>query len=64
MDDRDRIITAEIERLKRAWQNAQDRYAYSGSRSTERTMHNYQVLWVALEDLLARYEEERIEKKK
>jgi len=47
-----KIIEAEIERLGRAWQAAQDRYAYSGSASTDRTMYKYQVLQNALENYL------------
>lgn len=57
MGYREQIITDEIKRLKIAWQNAQDRYAYNDSRSTERTMQKYQVLMDALEDILAVYEE-------
>lgn len=54
MDDVEQIITEEIRRLKQAYTNAQDRYAYSGSRSTENTMHKYDVLAMALEDFLFR----------
>jgi hypothetical protein len=47
-----RIITDEIERMERAWRNAQDRYAYSGSASTDHTMHKYDTLRNALETYL------------
>lgn len=49
-----RIIEAEIDRLERAWRDAQERYAYSGSASTDRTMHKYSVLQMALEEYLTR----------
>lgn len=52
-----KIIEAEIERLERAWKNAQDRYAYSGSASTDRTMYKYQVLQHALENYLTSNED-------
>lgn len=57
MGGREKIISDEIKRLKQAWRNAQDRYAYCESRSTERTMHKYETIWTALEDILAIYEE-------
>lgn len=47
-----KIIEAEIDRLDKAYRNAQDRYAYSGSASTDRTMYKYQVLQRALEGYL------------
>jgi hypothetical protein len=47
-----KIIEAELDRLDLAYRNAQDRYAYSGSASTDRTMHKYQVLQTALENYL------------
>jgi hypothetical protein len=60
--DEVRIITDEIERLERAWKNAQDRYAYSGSASTDHTMHKYDTLRNALEDYLNRSAESAAEK--
>lgn len=57
-----RIITDEIERLERAWRNAQDRYAYSGSASTDHTMHKYDTLRNALEGYLNRNAESAAEK--
>ena len=48
-----KIIEKEIERLKQAYKNAQDRYAYTGSPSTDRTMYKYSVLKDALEKSLA-----------
>lgn len=47
-----KIIEAELDRLDLAYRNAKDRYAYSGSASTDRTMHKYQVLQTALENYL------------
>ena len=52
IDEDRKIIEAEIDRLGRAWQAAQDRYAYSGSASTDRTRYKYQVLQNALENYL------------
>jgi hypothetical protein len=49
-----RIIEAEISRLEAAYRDAQERYAYTGSPSTDRTMHKYQVLQTALEEYLTR----------
>jgi hypothetical protein len=51
--DAEQIVKKEIERLKRAYNDAQDRYAYSGSRSTDNTMYKYAVLKDALEKSLA-----------
>ena len=48
-----KIVEKEIKRLGRAWKDAQDRYAYSGSPSTDRTMYKYSVLKDALEKSLA-----------
>lgn len=48
-----KIIEKEIKRLDRAWKDAQDRYAYTGSSSTDRTMYKYSVLRDALEKSLA-----------
>lgn len=53
MDDHRKIIEKEIQRLKRAYKNAQDRYAFTGSSSTDRTMYKYSVLQDALEKSLA-----------
>jgi len=53
MDDSRKIIEKEIQRLERAYRDAQDRYAYSGSRSTDNTMYKYSVLQGALEKSLA-----------
>lgn len=47
-----KIIEDEIQRLETAWRNAQDRYAYNGSRFTEKTMYKYDVLRNALENFL------------
>lgn len=47
-----KIIEAEIDRLDLAYRNAQDRYAYSGSASTDRTMYKYQLISRALENYL------------
>lgn len=52
-NDARRIIEKEIERLKRAYLDAQDRYAYTGSLSTDRTMYKYSVLRDALEKSLS-----------
>lgn len=49
-----RIIEAEISRLEAAYRDAQERYAYTCSPSTDRTMHKYQVLQTALEEYLTR----------
>ena len=49
MDDARKIVEKEIARLKRAYNDAQDRYAYTGSRSTDQTMYKYSVLMDALE---------------
>ena len=48
-----KIVEKEIKRLERAWKDAQDRYAYTGSSSTDRTMYKYSVLKDALEKSLA-----------
>ena len=53
MDDARKIVKKEIDRLDRAWQSAQDRYAYTGSRSTDNTMYKYSVLKDALLKSLA-----------
>lgn len=53
MDDKVKIIEKEIARLDRAYKNAQDRYAYTGSRSTDDTMYKYTVLQDALRASLA-----------
>ena len=58
MDDARKIIEKEIERLKRCYRDAQDRYAYTGSRSTDNTMYKYSVLTDALEKSLAGPSEE------
>lgn len=47
-NDERRIIEEEIARLERLWQDAQERYGYTGSRTTERTMHRYDTLIRAL----------------
>ena len=47
-----KIVQAEIDRLERLWKNAQERYGWSGSASTDRTMHKYDVLRSALENSL------------
>ena len=56
------IVEKEIARLERAYRNAQDRYAYTGSASTDNTMYKYSVLRDALEKSLAgpSDEEERL----
>lgn len=51
------IIEAEISRLETRYREAQDRYAYSGSASTDRTMYKYQVLQHALENYLTNNED-------
>ena len=48
MDDSQKIVEKEIERLERYYRDAQDRYAYTGSPSTDRTMYKYSVLKDAL----------------
>ena len=53
MIERDRrIIEAEIARLEGLWQDAQERYGVTGSRSTDKTMTKYRVLQEALESVL------------
>lgn len=47
-----RIIEAEIARLEGLWQDAQERYGVTGSRSTDKTMTKYRVLQEALESVL------------
>ena len=47
------IVRKEIDRLRLAYNSAQDRYAYTGSRSTDNTMYKYSVLRDALEKSLA-----------
>lgn len=47
------IIEKEIKHLDQKWKDAQDRYAYNGSRSTDNTMYKYSVLRDALEKSLA-----------
>lgn len=58
MDSAVKIIEKEIDRLDRAYRDAQDRYAYTGSRSTDNTMYKYSVLRDALEKSLADPSEE------
>ena len=53
MYDSRKIVEKEIQRLERAYKDAQDRYAYTGSRSTDNTMYKYSVLRDALEKSLA-----------
>jgi cell division protein FtsB len=52
-DDMEKIVRKEIERLERAYRDAQDRYAFTGSRSTDNTMYKYSVLRDALEKSIA-----------
>ena len=52
-----KIVEAEIDRLEEAYRNAQERYAYTGSTSTDRTMRKYQVLQMALENYLTNNED-------
>lgn len=53
MDREEReIIETEIERMQKAWEDAQERYGITGSRSSERTMTKYRVLINALEKSL------------
>lgn len=61
-DESRRIVEKEIDRLKKAYEAAQDRYAYTGSRSTDNTMYKYSVLQDALTKSLAgpTDEEERL----
>lgn len=58
MDSAVKIVEKEIDRLMRAYNDAQDRYAYTGSRSTDNTMYKYSVLRDALEKSLADPSEE------
>ena len=63
-NDERKIVEEEIARLERLWQDAQERYGYTGSRSTNRTMTKYRVIMNALELVLnderyARLEEDR-----
>jgi wobble nucleotide-excising tRNase len=58
MDSAVKIVKKEIDRLRRAYNDAQDRYAYTGSRSTDNTMYKYSVLKDALEKSLADPSEE------
>lgn len=44
-----KVIGEEIDRCKREWQNAQDRYAVTGSRSSDKTMEKYMIIQDALE---------------
>lgn len=52
------IIWNEIARLERLWEAAQERYGYTESRSTEKTMYRYSVLIRALERALNDMDEE------
>lgn len=52
-----KIIEAEISRLEKAYKDAQDRYAYTGSASTDRTMYKYQTLQHALENYITNNED-------
>ena len=50
IDEEERaIIMAEIYRLTKAYDEAQERYGITGSPSTDRTMDKYQTLIMALE---------------
>lgn len=51
-NDERRIIEEEIARLERLWQDAQERYAYTCSKTTERTMRKYYTLIRALQHAL------------
>lgn len=55
-----KIIEAEIERMKQAYRNAQDRYGFTGSRSSDRTMTKYSTLIAALERELAPSREDKL----
>lgn len=57
-NDERRIIEEEIARLERLWQDAQERYGITGSRTTERTMHRYDTLIRALNRALNDMDEE------
>ena len=57
-DEGRKIIEKEIERLNKAYYDAQERYAYSGSASTDRTMYKYSVLRDVLENAIADPSEE------
>ena len=52
IDEDRRIIEQEIDRLELGYRNAQERYGSTGSPSSDRTMHKYDVLKTALENYL------------
>lgn len=52
VEDERKIIEAEITRLEKRWEEAQELYGITGSPSTDRTMHKYDVLKNALENYL------------
>lgn len=51
-DYNERVIREEIERHERAWQSAQDRYAYAVSNSGEETMRKHDIIANALDAYL------------
>lgn len=51
-DHEKQIIENEIRRLERAYKVAQERYGFTGSYSSDRTMEKYQVLMDTLHDVL------------
>ena len=57
-----KIIEDEINRLEEAWENAQTKYGYTGSPSTERTMRKYDTLKNALENYLYHREDSALER--
>ena len=61
-DHEKQIIENEIKRLERAYKVAQERYGFTGSASTDKTMYKYDTLKNALENYLYRREEDAHEK--
>lgn len=62
LDEDRKIIEQEIDRLERRYRDAQESYAYSGSASTDRTMHKYDTIKNALENYLYRREDDAHER--
>lgn len=57
-----KIIEDEINRLETAWENAHEKYGFTGSPSTERTMQKYDTLRNALENYLYKREDSAAER--
>ena len=56
-----KVVEKELERMQKAYENAQERYAY-GSNGASRTMEKYRVLMSVLESALAPSREDKLQR--